>query len=77
MRMTQHRTLMEISDDQPFEESVVFVNDEDQDAEEQFHMDSDLWDEMGCPEIITVTINPGDLLNDPSALVSGTPVVPS
>ena len=38
----------------------------DPDAPTRDHLvaiDTDLWEDMGCPETITVTIRPGDHLN--------------
>ena len=47
-------------------ELVVFTGPNDEGDESRGHILSvnrEVWDEMGSPEAITVTIEPGDLLN--------------
>lgn len=35
----------------------------DEDHPDFYYMDADLWEDMGKPEAITITVVPGDLLN--------------
>ena len=67
VHVTKHMTIMRIAAEQPFRDMVVFDNsdpDDDEDREpEQFMTDHQMWGELGEPDVITVTIEPGDLLN--------------
>jgi len=38
--------------------------DDNSDVPTQVKIDVCTWDELGCPEDITITIEPGDLLNE-------------
>jgi hypothetical protein len=44
---------------------VLFMNDDDAFESDRFEtvLPSDLWRDMGRPAVITVTVEPGDLLN--------------
>lgn len=62
MSLTKHRTLM-ISPD--VIGALVFfykVND-DNEVEGQFSFEKSLWEDMGSPQTITLSVEPGDLLN--------------
>lgn len=71
---TKSRKVMDLADEQPFEGFATFDQPDD-DGElnftAQFHIDEELWFDMGRPEHITVTIKPGDLLNGDRDAESG------
>jgi hypothetical protein len=62
--MTKHTVVLKriTSDEKGIQ---VFESDDDIDyiLREKHKMRSDVWKEMGSPETITVTVEPGDLLN--------------
>lgn len=41
-----------------------YDGDEDDVRQTQVFLDKDVWDDMGSPETVTLTIEPGDNLND-------------
>jgi hypothetical protein len=61
--MTKHTVLLKrISGNSRVQ---IFESDDDLDyvLREKHKMLKEIWEEMGCPDEITVTVEPGDLLN--------------
>lgn len=62
------RSVLDLADDQPFEGFATFQQPDD-DADDpsvwskQYQMPSQDWDDFGRPEVITITVKPGDTLN--------------
>ena len=56
--------LMEIEDPLAGRGTFVMRNDDDDNVARRIQLLDDTWDEMGRPLEITVTIEPGDRLND-------------
>jgi hypothetical protein len=67
VRVTKHVTIMHKATEQPFAESIIFDNSDPDDSggwvPDQYLCDVDMWDDLGQPDTITVTVEPGDLLN--------------
>lgn len=68
VRLSQHVTVMDLLEDQPFDEVRKFRNASEDDifegtVPEIFYLTSQNWEDMGSPNSITVTVHPGDLLN--------------
>lgn len=63
--LTSTRSILHLDGPAVGMEGVRFARIVDEPDEPQRHVsiDADLWDELGKPETITVTIEPGDLLN--------------
>lgn len=79
--MTHHRSVLKRCDDESGENDICFDNDEDAEPGdegymESYYMDSDIWKQMGKPDEITITVQPGDVLNEPGGprLFSGSRV---
>lgn len=75
--VSKHQTVMEFDGFQSTAEEAVFVQSHDEgETSEEYRMSGLLWREMGSPEIITVTVQPGDLLNPetPADFIGGTRV---
>ncbi len=65
--ITKHETVMLLEEEKSDErtEKIVFTNDDGtSDLVETFNMDWDVWVRMNRPDTITVTVVPGDHLND-------------
>lgn len=67
------KKLMDLADNQPFEGFATFQQPDDEGDEwcTQLHIESELWESMGRPDNITITIKPGDLLNGDVEMISG------
>jgi hypothetical protein len=63
------KSVLDLADDQPFEGFATFQQpdddypDDDNVWTKQFHMPAQDWDDFGRPDVITITIKPGDTLN--------------
>jgi len=72
VRMTKHSTVMSVQETQSSflgGDTVLFHNVEDEDERverEAFKLTRQNWEDMGCPTHITLTVEPGDTLNEPS-----------
>lgn len=71
--ITEHKGVMSVNQKKLDErrEEVWFTNDdegESSDLYEEFMLDWDVWTRMGKPHQITVSVVPGDRLNDPGDL---------
>lgn len=67
--LVQHQTIMTLGDEQAFEDVRKFGNLTREEMEEglipeAIYITKKNWEDMGSPEIITVTVNPGDILNN-------------
>lgn len=62
--VSKHQTVLYFDGFQSDESTAVFIKPEEEVPEvEEYRMDNDLWVEMGRPDVITLTVQPGDLLN--------------
>lgn len=60
--ITRHRTVLQYQEirSRLDTDTILFYND---DSERYYYIPRDKWVEMGEPRVITLTIEPGDLLN--------------
>lgn len=62
--MTKHQTIMQMSEGQAFTGLVIFEQEEiDGEVTEQVCITEQNWEDLGNPDVITVTVEPGDILN--------------
>lgn len=61
---TRHRTVMRYELDAPTSTVFATVTDDEGDHSELLHLDPAMHAEMGHPRHVTVTVEPGDLLNE-------------
>jgi hypothetical protein len=60
------KSVLDLADEQPFEGFATFQQSDDDEEgvwTKQFQMPTADWDDMGRPEVITITVKPGDTLN--------------
>lgn len=60
------RSVLDLADEQPFDGYTAFEQeDEEGDAMwlKQYVLPTEDWESMGKPEVITITVHPGDRLN--------------
>ena len=69
--LSKSRTVLKHHDDTEDTPECVLFQDPDKDAPEEdqgrahlFYLDRSVWEDMDQPEIVTVTIEQGDKLND-------------
>jgi len=64
--LTKTRTVLPLASDRDTNEKVVIYQTVAEETDERLwtlHVDADVFDDMGCPEFVTLTLEPGDLLN--------------
>ncbi len=63
--MVRHRTIMQRSTEEIFEGMVLFEQEPDEEGQyEQILITKQNWEDFGEPEVITISVEPGDRLND-------------
>lgn len=74
--LTRHRTILQFRIDWKKEGAVTFeqvVDDVEDRTILAFTMERSVWVEMGQPQVITLSVEPGDLLNTDEVAESVTP----
>lgn len=65
--VSKHATVLNFDGFQSNDREVVFIKPEDEGSDavelEEYRMDAGLWHDMNQPEVITLTVVPGDILN--------------
>ena len=62
-KLVKHMTVLDLDEGSAEDELVTFQRVDGGFIEKQIRIKSDLWDELGKPTKITVTVRPGDQLN--------------
>lgn len=64
VNLTKTRTILTHKGDDDDLYARFLSDTEDGDPRHVLYMERDLWHEMGTPATVTVTVEPGDLLNE-------------
>lgn len=72
MQISKHRIVMDLHTDQHTKDFVYFEAEKvDEERTDGYYMTRELFEDFGSPETITVSVEPGDLLNPPDPIQAG------